>query len=736
MLHRFDEIKSLNRSKKTYEKAYEWLNLSSSVQNSSQCALGPWLKHGHGVFWIAGKAASGKSTLMKFLDQDPQIYKLLGRWANGYPLLTATYYCWNSGDVLQKSSVGLLRSLLFAILNERRELIPVVFPQRWFEYGCQLKIPDDSWTLKELTEALNLLLTQKVLPSKYCFFIDGLDEFEGDYTGIIKLLKKIPESSGIKLCLSSRPLVDFERAFGSGPKIMLQDFTRPEIQSYVAHKLGENSDMLNLKRHKPQETQELIDSIVILAAGVFLWVRLVVRSLLEGLKNSDSIADLKAELHRLPTELGDLFSHMLQKVPSRYHLQSWTYLQIVRLATFVISPLMLSFADDPLDFVLGPGPNKILSQEYSFRVDGIDRRLKSRCLGLLEIRGHAGSRSKAVTFIHKSVVDFLSNSKEGNVLANPPHISQIHLQIMKLALADIKFDCRKDFERFSAFLRHAAIYEQLSGTFDVAMMLDAQREHAKVCDNNTITTSTQETQDPCRLNYHLAAPEPFLALAIQSGVALYVAHKLQTVPAMPTKLRRPLLFYAIIPPPPNTMLQTWKSFQSNPDLVCTLLKAAADPNEVYSGSSPWTQALANAFASLNKRPAPETPLPEDTIALEAKNWLRVFRHFVDNGADPFAFCECPYIFDQDGTVATKKLCSLQTLVRKLARYDVLLANEFEAVLRRKQRDWEDDLTKRTSSQGLVNEDKVNVRALSASSKSHWLSGLKSLRSSRSSRTTS
>ena len=57
----------------------------------------------------------------------------------------------------------------------------------------------------------------------YCFCIDGLDEFNGDHTKLIELFKGLAASSKVKFCISSRPLPEFQDAFGLGPKLVLQD---------------------------------------------------------------------------------------------------------------------------------------------------------------------------------------------------------------------------------------------------------------------------------------------------------------------------------------------------------------------------------------------------------------------------------------------------------------------------------------------------------------------------------
>ena len=85
--------------------------------------FGHWLKSGYGVYWINGKAGSGKSTLMNHICSHSRRLELLGEWCTNRRLLTPTFFFWNAGTRLQKSIDGLLRSLVYQMLKECRELI-------------------------------------------------------------------------------------------------------------------------------------------------------------------------------------------------------------------------------------------------------------------------------------------------------------------------------------------------------------------------------------------------------------------------------------------------------------------------------------------------------------------------------------------------------------------------------------------------------------------------------------
>jgi hypothetical protein len=61
----------------------------------------------------------------------------------------------------------------------------------------------------------------------------------------------------------------------------------------------------------PQATNEIVKELVEKASGVFLWVVLACRSVVEGLIAYDSTADIKARVDELPREgQGDSVSHL------------------------------------------------------------------------------------------------------------------------------------------------------------------------------------------------------------------------------------------------------------------------------------------------------------------------------------------------------------------------------------------------------------------------------------------
>lgn len=92
--------------------------------------LQTWLETSDDIFWVQGKAGSGKSTFMKFFFEHEQTQLHLQRWVDG-DVIAAAFFFWRAGSSeLEKSYLGLLRGLLYQVLQEHPQLIELVLPQR------------------------------------------------------------------------------------------------------------------------------------------------------------------------------------------------------------------------------------------------------------------------------------------------------------------------------------------------------------------------------------------------------------------------------------------------------------------------------------------------------------------------------------------------------------------------------------------------------------------------------
>jgi hypothetical protein len=160
--------------------------IPSEKDDRNKSAFAQWLELRNGIFWVSGKPGSGKSTLMKFVAGAARTHELVNRWAS--PTIIVAHYFWNSGSSIQRSQEGLLRSLLYDIFRQCPDLIPIACEERWHELDNP-KFPGRPWSLASLTEALRNMKLEKIRKrANFCFFIDGMDEFEGNHDDQFELV--------------------------------------------------------------------------------------------------------------------------------------------------------------------------------------------------------------------------------------------------------------------------------------------------------------------------------------------------------------------------------------------------------------------------------------------------------------------------------------------------------------------------------------------------------------------
>lgn len=379
---RFPEMEErCERIGKAHHRTFEW------IYNDPMVNFVHWLEMESAHYWITGHPGSGKSTLMKFIREDQRTQDCLTKWAAPKRLVTAAFFFWKSGTQMQMSQTGLLQSLLFEALSQCQDLIARVFPAQWEAYILFGDPVNEYWTETELEHAFKRLIEETSSTVKFCFWIDGMDESRGDPVGLKGLFMDVLCSPyQVKLCVSSRPWVVFEEAFGQGRKLSLQDLTRPDIQHFVTSRLCAHPIFHQMQQREPECAIQLRDGIVVKASGIFLWVELVLRSLLAGLTYGDRISDLKRRLDSLPPELDDLIMKILSSLDSFYFEQAAQLFQLIRASLSPPTLLSLYLADEEQpDFYAQCEKRFLTYEEMKFRVETMRRRVTSRCKGLLEM---------------------------------------------------------------------------------------------------------------------------------------------------------------------------------------------------------------------------------------------------------------------------------------------------------------------------------------------------------------
>jgi hypothetical protein len=315
-----------------HQLTYRWIFQGVNYREKKATNFAVWCAQRDGVFCITGKPASGKCILTKTIYDGILKSNLLQPWAGpNQKLVVAGYFFWKAGSPMQKSQAGLLQTVLYEVLRQQPSLVSKVFHDRWDVYtlfGDYLH----AWSWPELRRAFEVLVRKTRGRLSLFLVIDGLDKCEDDHEELVTLLQVAMSEPHVKLCLGSRPEQTFKDAFGSGPNLRMQDLTFPDIVAFVDDKLCKNRRFLLLKSREPQYAVSLIKSVASKSAGVFLWVSLVVRSLLEGMKNSDRIADLEKRLDQIPPELDNLYSEILASLDPFYLDHASQIFQIARIS--------------------------------------------------------------------------------------------------------------------------------------------------------------------------------------------------------------------------------------------------------------------------------------------------------------------------------------------------------------------------------------------------------------------
>lgn len=390
-----------------HARTFQWIYAVDSASRFRE-----WLEKSNGIYWVAGKAGSGKSTLMKFLTQYWATTSRLRDWAGDQELVVAKYFFWSAGTAVQKSQEGLYRALLLQILTQRPELMPKICADRW---AAPYADSFNSWSREELVTAMANLASIQNTTFKVCLFVDGLDEYEGDHGELVKILQKMAICPYIKICAASRPWLEFADAFESGPKLYLEDLTHQDMLDFVHDELQEDARFQKLQSSNRVAATELVSEITARAQGVFLWTFLVVRSLLRGLRNEDNVADLRRRLQALPSHLSDYFTRMLVDIEDVYRQRAsrlFITLAIAQTSFPVITFFFMNFDDQPIDaeplYFLHDWPNVDTARFEILTTK--KRQLIAQCKDLIYISPDPEAPvlfAEKVGFLHRTVVDFI-----------------------------------------------------------------------------------------------------------------------------------------------------------------------------------------------------------------------------------------------------------------------------------------------------------------------------------------
>ncbi|OAL22982.1 hypothetical protein AYO22_06890 [Fonsecaea multimorphosa] len=331
-----------------HAETFEWIFDSTSHIERPWNDFLAWTQDDDPLYWVLGKAGSGKSTLMNFLVQDARTRTAFERKFTDVRPLIITFFFWEAGVDLQKTELGLLRSIIWQILNKMDAATSI---QIWSNLLQKMSPPMPTvWALKQLRPILQSLVQAVRKP-------------------------------------------DLSLPRWSSQKLRLQDLTESDITVYVKDKLVKDlltEDHQCLATTAPKEMSRLIEMVVKKAEGVFLWVRLTVESLVRGIRKDDDWQTLQERLEQMSHGIFELYEHMWKRMEldhPHYAREAAAYLQYVRHDPGCSLVELTIACDERLqNFYLGKSANWDL-ESFGKELDHerLRRRVLTRCAGFLEI---------------------------------------------------------------------------------------------------------------------------------------------------------------------------------------------------------------------------------------------------------------------------------------------------------------------------------------------------------------
>ncbi|KAI4621947.1 hypothetical protein J4E80_004322 [Alternaria sp. BMP 0032] len=595
-----------------------------------------------GLFCITGRllqAGSGKSTLMKFVTEDSRTYEHLRKWAGTTKLCTASYFFWNQGHEMQMSQRGLFQSLLYQILKSLPRLIESV---------CPSHLEHEEWEVEELKAIFARIATQEDLEVKFCFFIDGLDEYDGAEEDVVNVLEFLSDSKDIKICASTRPRKVFKEFFHKQSRTFdIKDFTKEDIGRHVQRELAENEKFRRLENSN-FACETLTKAISDRAQGVWLWVYLVTRDLVRAVNRNEGVDMLWKIMTQFPADLEKYFSHILKAVESQY-LEEMSQIFLITvdelqpLPLYAFSLLLESECKNPayaINLPIRPLRDSDLKSEYPTWKE----RIENRCSDLLIV----DDEDHQVDFLHRTVRDFLRDNYYPQLQANLKDKFSSTSTLCRMCLVMLKSLPDIDFKSPSSI-------NKVIGLTDELLYYAYETEQA---DQSPMSTLVEVLDEADRVNIHHARgvrnhwthardavgtrgldvyeegdTYNFLALTVQARLVKYVRAKLNANKEFARKGGRPLLDYALRPRRITPIRMPYHSKRDDPSVnvdikcdetkpVCSRCRSTGRTCEGYGlwggGGNTYVERYGLVSTSIQKPPT-------KVLGVEELRYLQLYR---------------------------------------------------------------------------------------------------------------
>lgn len=206
------------------------------------------------------------------------------------------------------------------------------------------------------------------------------------------------------MCAASRQWSEFNDAFDQHPMLRMQDLTYQDIACYVDVKFNNSRGFTEIREIFPAESAALLSDIVKKAQGVFLWLSLVVKDLLECLTEGEGLPEMRKVLDALPSDIDQLYSAIWASIKQRKLSGSAQLMPLLRAAARPLDHLTLWLADG--GHAQGLDLHSLTREAKANIAKSVVRRLDSRTRGILEM-----TSGGTVDFHHRTAMDWAAKAE-------------------------------------------------------------------------------------------------------------------------------------------------------------------------------------------------------------------------------------------------------------------------------------------------------------------------------------
>ena len=308
-----------------HRETFSWIfQESNSTSRCRSDSFANWFLHGSDLFWIHGKPGSGKSTMCNYIVDNIPATRIAGEWASGRQFCCASFFFSISAVRIERSTAGLLRSLLYQLATQSDLVLDKVYER---SNAGSLHIP--SWTTSALLNTLSTVLAAGIISA--FVLIDGIDDC-ADARAVLDVYERLRRLPNVRLCVSGRAKQPFQRAFTDCASLSLHDLNHEDINCYAKSIFSGFPTLL-----------EFADTIARRANGAFLWAKLVCQTIEDAHSDGDSREMLRQRFSQCPQALDELYAHLSQSIDELRRQEALLYMVIARqIDTRWCSPLGVS----------------------------------------------------------------------------------------------------------------------------------------------------------------------------------------------------------------------------------------------------------------------------------------------------------------------------------------------------------------------------------------------------------